>query len=599
MKKIIVLVIALIFISCNNGFLDQVPDDQLTFESTFQKKETVEQYLANIYSRIPNEYAQRYPNSQNGGPWTGASDEAEYVWSFTLSNSLNIGSWDPTNGSVWYLWSSFYQGIRASSTFINNIDNCEDCGDALKKQYAAEARVLRAFFYYNIIRTYGPAVLVGDQPYDANANFSDLERNSIDDCVAYIVEQLDIAANDLKDVIMEGNEGRMNRPFALAIKEKTLLLAASPLFNGNSDYADLKDSQGQNLISQNVDVNKWKAAADAAKAFFNEFVPSTYHLYKVYNDDGSYNPYLSCREVMADEWNEEMIYERPRGDIYTYYEETPYHVGAQNEVRGSGGLGATQEMVDAFFMANGRSITDPQSGYEETGFSDFQAPGDIQSRSTFNQWVNREPRFYVDITYNNSLWLNRRYGNIITTTWYKGNSGRLAGGNDYSPTGYIARKNIPKDAPTNSISGGRAIPMLRLAELYLDYAEALNEYNPGNPEIMLYLNKIRERAGIPEYGSQNLQAPQGQVAVRDAIHKERRVELAFESVRYFDLRRWKVAEEHLNGPAHGLDINAENESDFYHVVTFENRIFENRHYLWPIPQSELSANPNLIQNTGW
>jgi hypothetical protein len=447
------------------------------------------------------------------------------------------------------------------------------------------------------MRSYGPVILMGDEPIppDADLEALALERNSIDEVVNYIVSELDAAANDLTEIPFQNeNAGRMSRPFALALKEKVLLFAASPLFNGNTNYAGFTNSEGENLISQSIDGNKWKLSADAAKAFIDEYVPGTYKLYKEYNNDGTYNPYLSTRNVMTEDWNDEMIYARPRGGIAYHYDVTPYHLGSASEVRGAGGLSATQEMVDAYFMANGKSITDPDSGYQQDGFSDFQAPFDFEQRSTFNQWVNREPRFYVGITYNNSLWLNRNYGNIITTTWYGGNSGRQAGTNDYPPTGYIVRKNIPESGTYN-----RSVPMLRLAEIYLDYAEALNEYDSGNPDILEYLNLIRDRAGIPEYGSAGLAIPAGQNEMREAIRKERRVELAYESVRYFDARRWLTAEEDFSGPFHGLDIDARQESEFYDVVVFENRVFDQRHYLWPVPQDEINSNPSLVQNPGW
>ena len=356
------------------------------------------------------------------------------------------------------------------------------------------------------------------------------------------------------------------------------------------------NEEGENLIPQTYSDEKWKAAADAAKAFIDEYVPTTFKLYKEFNDDGSYNPYLSTRNVMTNDYNVEIIYALPEGGNSYHYDVTPYHLGAANEIRAAGGLSATQEMVDAYFTANGRSIDDPQSGYRESGFSDFQAPYDFTTRSTYNPWTNREPRFYVGITYNRSLWFNRNYGDVITTTWYGGNSGRQAGTNDYPPTGYIVRKNLPI-VPWNN--NDRSLPMFRLAEIYLDYAEALNEYAPGSDDILTYLNLIRERAGIPEYGSVELPVPAGQDEMREAIRKERRVELAFESVRYFDARRWKIAEEVFDGPAHGLDINAREEENFYNVVVFEERVFRPQDYLWPIPQDELNANPALIQNPGW
>ncbi|TRZ41317.1 RagB/SusD family nutrient uptake outer membrane protein [Robertkochia solimangrovi] len=597
MKYIAVLLLSVLLFSCEDDFLDQVPDDRLTFDQTFSQRNTVEQYLANIYSRVPDEHAQRYVDYFNAGPWTGVSDEADYTWSSVWSNSMNIGDWNPTSGSVNNIWSSFYRGIRSASTFIQNVENCQNCTDEKLKQYKAEARALRAFFYYNLMRSWGPVILLGDEPISPDADLSELNRSTMDQCVAYVVSELDTAADELTDFPYDGqNAGKMSRPFALALKVKVLMLNASPLFNGNSDLAELVNADGTSLISQSVDVSKWQAAADAAKDFLDEFVPGTFSLYRENDSNGTFSPYLSTRNVMITDWNEEIIFARPRGQSYFFYDVTPFHAQYSSEVKGGGALSATQEMVDAYFMANGRSIDDPESGYNTDGFSDFQAPYDIQERETYNQWVNREPRFYVGITYNNSLWLNRNYGNVVTETWYGGNSGRAVGGNDYSNTGYVVRKNATTDVWWNT---GYAIPMLRLAEIYLDYAEALNEAAPGNTEILEYLNSIRERAGIPGYGDTGLPVPASQSAMREAIHKERRVELAFENVRYFDVRRWKLAENAFSGAMHGLDINAPSESNFYNVVSFENRVFNPRHYLWPIPQDEINSNPMLIQNPGW
>ncbi|MFD2826745.1 RagB/SusD family nutrient uptake outer membrane protein [Leeuwenhoekiella polynyae] len=600
MKKLfLTFILSGLLLSCGDDYLDQVPDDRLTFEETFARRSTVEQYLANIYSQIPSEFAQRYTTTQNSGPWTGASDEAEYVWGFHMGNFLNIGDWNATTQNVSNLWSNFYRGIRAASTFIEAVDQCQDCDPAIISQYKAEARVLRAYYYYNLMRSFGPVILLGETPIPADADLDalDLKRNSIEEVTAYITSELDIAADNLEGVSFTGNNaGRMSTPFAMAIKEQTLLFAASPLFNGNTDYADFVGQDGENLIPQNYDVNKWKIAADAAKAFIDKYVPNTYNLYKQFNEDGSYNPYLSTRNVMLVDYNSEIIYARPGGDNYLHYDITPYHLGSATEVRGAGGLSVTQEMVDAFFTSNGRSIDDPQANYVEDGFSQFQAPYDFTTRTTYNPWTNREPRFYVGVTYNGSLWLNRNFGDIITKTWFGGNSGRQAGTNDYPPTGYIARKKLPVGDYRNN---NRSLPMLRLAEIYLDYIEALNEYNPGDPDILNYLNLIRERAGIPEYGSQELEAPASQEAMRLAIRKERRVELFLENTRYFDARRWKIAEEVFAGEMHGMDINARAESDFYNVVTFETRIFRSQDYLWPIPQDELNANPTLVQNPGW
>lgn len=596
------VLVVCVSVSCTD-FLNQVPDDRLTLNEAFSTRTSVEQFLANTYSEIPDEFDQRfvgYGGRPNPGPWTGASDEAEYVWSFVFSNSMNIGAWDANSGLINSLWSNYYRGIRSASFFLQNVDQCLECGPELITRYKAEARALRAIYYYYLMRSYGPVVVIGDEPIDPDAIYEDLQlpRTPFDEGVAYVVSELELAAQNLPVTPPNNNyHGRITRGVALGIKSNLLLLAASPLFNGNPDYAAMTNTDGVPLINQQYNEGKWEAAANAARDFIGQLVPNTYRLYRKNDSEGNFSPYLSTRDVMLDDWNDEIIFARVGNFVNNrQYELTPFHSGAASENRGSGGLAATQNMVDAYFTANGRTIDDPQSGYQETGFSDFQAPYDTAERETYNQWVNREPRFYVGITYNNSRWLNTSPNEIVTETWYGGNSGRNIGGNDYSPTGYIVRKNMHIGAWN---SGNRTLVLMRLAEIYLNYVEALNEYSPDHPDILEYLNRIRNRAGIPEYGSAELGAPATQAEMREAIRRERRVELAFENSRFFDVRRWKIAAETDNGLIYGLDINAQNEQDFYNVVPFENRIFDQRHYLFPIPQSEININVELVQNTGW
>ncbi|WP_298717615.1 RagB/SusD family nutrient uptake outer membrane protein [Chitinophaga sp.] len=591
------------FSGCQKGFLDQVPDDRLTVEDIFKFRNTTENFLNNVYSAIPDEAAQRFVTTRNSGPWTGASDEADYNYSFVTSNNLNLGAWGATDGFVRSYWRNYYQAIRNASFFMANVEKCQELGPQLISQYRAEARALRAIYYFYLVRTYGPVVLLGDSPIplDAPNDQLQLPRNTMDECVKYISDQLDAAANDLPlKPSSEGNYGRITRGIALAFKIEALMLNASPLFNGNTDYAALKNKNGVNLISQTYDPAKWALAATAAKNFINELVPSTYNLYRE-TVNGLPDAYLSCRNVVLTEWgassnaNQEWIFARPSADIsMMQFERTPLHIGNINESTGGGALGATQQMVDAFFMDNGLPITDPASGYQLSGYSNFTAPGDVAARSTYNQWVNREPRFYVNITYDGSRWLNTNGGQIITGTQASGNSGRNASASDFSPTGYIVRKNMITGPWQTS---NRSCVLLRLAQVYLNYAEALQESEPGHADVLKYLNLIRERAGIPQYGANPGQIPVP-ADLKAAIRQERRVELAFENVRYFDTRRWKIAETTDNGAFKGLNIVG-NGADFLKVVTFETRSFAKRHYLFPIPQNEININKALVQNTGW
>lgn len=583
--------------SCYKNFLDQVPDDRLTIDEVFAGRNTAERFLNNVYARVPNEFGQRNPGgNENAGLWTGGSDEADYVWGFVQSNDVNIGNWDGNSGFVGDYWRNFYRGIRAASYFMGRVDEVPDMPENLKVQYKAEARALRAMYYFYLCRIYGPVILLGEEVIDPDADLETIRipRSSMDECVAYISAQLLEAAESLPVSHNDDNLGRITRGVALAFRAQSLLYLASPLFNGNADYATLVNEDGKNLINQTYEVQKWADAAQAYKQFIDEFVPGTYELFKKNNGAGEFDPYLSTRDVFLTDWNSEVIFARVGNSIGPrQYEMTPYHNGHQPEARGSGGLGATQNMVNAFFMQNGRAIDDPESGYVEEGFSEDD---DVYTRAgTFNQWVNREPRFYTNITYSGSVWLNTNNGEIITELFNNGNSGKGTGGNDHSTTGYIVRKAMGLG---NWDIGNRTLMLLRLAEIYLSYAEALNESDPGNADILHYINLIRERAGIPSYGSAELPAPVGQDAVREAIWKERRVELAFENARFFDVRRWKIAEQTENGPIFGLNVDT-NPPEFYSVVVLENRVFNKRHYFFPIPQNEINNNNLLIQNLGW
>ncbi|MFT4204837.1 MAG: RagB/SusD family nutrient uptake outer membrane protein [Chitinophagaceae bacterium] len=605
--NIIIAGIGLLFFSSCKKYLDTVPSDVMTEDQIFDTKSNVDGYLAQIYANIPDELDQRY-NVNYGGPWVGGSDEGTYMTqTYIFSNALNTSTWSTTysNGyvSVSTWWSNFFKPVRTATDFMSKIDNANstELSTAVKTEYKAEARALRAIFYYWLVRQYGPVPIISElQAADAATEDLLKARNTMDSCINFIVEQLDSAYTDLRTTPLNSEYGRITKGVAKAYKEQALLLAASPLFNGNTDMASLKDNDGTQLINQTSDATKWEKAATAAKDFIDEFVPSVYSLYTVSASDTFTAAYLACRNVITTQWNSEWIFGRTAISDYSRYDKTPKLVGYNmNDLTGGGFAAATQTIVDAYFMKNGLSIDNANSGYSTSGYTTFKAPFDTTSRSTFNQWVNREPRFYVGITYNNSYWIYQP-GNdedgVIVNYEYSGNSGRSQSVSDVSATGYNIRKGL-----TTSGATLLAWPLLRLAQIYLDYAEALNEYSPGNTDIMKYLNLVRERAGIPTYGSDDDQipAPSGQTAVREAIRHERQVELAFENVRYFDCHRWKTAMTTDNLPVYGMNMYGDDDA-FYQKTLIQNRTFRQRDYLWPIPYSEiLNSRENLVQNPGW
>ncbi|GHE36584.1 RagB/SusD family nutrient uptake outer membrane protein [Sphingobacterium griseoflavum] len=581
------------------GFLDQIPDNILTTDDIFKSKNYIDNYLAQVYANLPNELAQRL-GEQYSGPWTAGSDEAKYNWDFNYANNLNRSTWSTTDGSVANYWDNFYKSIRNASDFIDKIDGAVETSEITaeyKSRYKAEARALRALYYFYLVRVYGPVPII-ETVLPPDAPLADVlkARNTMDECIAYITSEFDLAYADLPVTPVSAEYGRMTKGIVKAFKQQALMLNASPLFNGNADLAALTNTDGTALINQNYDQNKWKLAADAAKDFIDEFVPTVYDLYVVANADPFMQAYLSTRNVMSAEWNKEWIFARPNSMNRSQYDKTPKHIGYPTEVQGAGALGVTQKMVDAYAMANGLAITANGSGYVGSGFSNFKAPFDNKERSTFNPWTNREPRFYVGVTYNKSFWLNQvsSSNEVVTNMELSGNSGRKQSTSDVSPTGYIVRKNVVVN------SNNRGSVQFRLALIFLDYAEALNEYEPGNAQIITYLNRIRTRAGVPTYGAAagQLPIPASQAAMREAIRKERQIELAFENVRYFDCRRWKTAASEFAGEVFGMNMFADGNA-FYEKTLIENRVFRQRDYLWPIPNNEILKNKLLVQNPGW
>jgi hypothetical protein len=610
MKKILLYTVGAMLLtssySCKK-YLDQVPDDRLTFVQLYEKKATVDRALADIYSTLPEQDQDRAPSSLgNIGPWTAASDEADYTLP-NFSENVNTGSWDATSGQVNYHWQTFYRGIQAASSFMANVNRCTDCnlgGIDLVKRYYNEARALRAIYYYYLVRQYGPVVLLGNDPIQSDAPLAEISkpRNSMDECVAYVVSELEAAAAELPPTPQANEDyGHITASVADAYKIKTLLTDARPLFNGNTDYATLKNADGKQLISQTPSVEKWTKVATAAKAFLTNPNYSNYALYNVSSTPSglpntAFNrAFIATRDVMLNGWNSEIIFGRG-GDVTLYqYSLAPNHSGASGGDKGGSFLSPSQQLVDAFFTANGLPIEQDPT-YTAVGTSSFQAPDPNDQNATrlvSNMYVNREPRFYTNITYTQRKWINPQ-SNIITDFTNNGNAGKAGiANNDYTKTGYTSRKHLTVAGWTS----GRAIfTMIRLAEIYLDYVEALQESNPSSPDILTYLNLIRTRAGIPAYGS-----GAGSIAVptnmRDAIRRERRVELAFELDRYFYTREWKIAET-TDTQIRGLNIT-QNAPGFYTPVVTENRVFQKKHYLWPIPNGERQKVPSLVQNTGW
>lgn len=569
--------ILLVLLSACSKYLDQVPNDRQTIEEVFQKKRPSEEYLANVYNYIRDESDQ-----WNVNPWTGNCDEVNVAWAKWTIYQVNVGNFSPGT-SPFYTWQSYYNGIRSATFFMNHIDGNKEIlaldGQQLIDQYKAEARFLRAYFYFMIIRQYGPAVLLGDTelPADAPANDMMLPRSSFDECVEYIVSELDKAAEVLPLVPASDRDyGRATKGAALAIKSRVLLYAASPEYNGNTAFSSFVNIDGKPFISQTYDRERWKRAADAAKEVID------LNLYRLY-EDPSGDPVKSYRGIHLVPWNDECIFVRKSNSLWNW----DYNCSLRS-AGGWNGISPVQEMVDAYFMRDGLPISRSPL-YSETGFTD----------GVYNMYLNREPRFYASVLYNGAKYKGGAItqDSITVDMTYSGRDGKKNGGEDYSHTGYLVVKNVsPETNRLAGISNSRPYVLVRLGEIYLNYAEALAEYGGNDAEALKYLNLIRKRAGIPEYGAGEIAEVHGNELV-EMIRAERRIELAYESHRWFDVRRWKIVKSIMRD-LHGMNVNKDG-AEFYQRVVADSRAWKDAYYWFPLSQYEMDRGLKLVQNPGW
>ena len=422
--------------------------------------------------------------------------------------------------------------------------------------------------------------------------------------------------------------GRVTSVGCLAMRARILLFAASDLVNGNPALANIKNIDGTPIFNSAHDPERWKRAVDACKLVIDEAEASGYHLHYEYLDNGDIDPFLSYQNAVMKRWNEanrELLFVRTM-DSGGWYDKNciPRGLG----INGVGAIGITQSLVDAFFMSNGLEINDSGSGYSEEGFADL--PNRINEdkrvdKNVYNMYHGREPRFYAAITYEGRSWHVQPPGNAnYVTSFAKGGDTDLSR-LENPKTGYMLYKfkNRQVYGTTRPASGGKlelfkqwARPniLLRLADFYLYYAEACNEVDPGDPNVIEYLDRVRRRAGIPGYKELKEQGKKdiigNQEKQRWAIQRERQVEFLCEGQRYFDVRRWMTAND-ANNPydqqitRSGMDMTQPNQGvgvgSFFNRVVLERRAWTRAMLLYPIPYTEIQRSPGkiLIQNPLW
>ncbi len=598
--KYIVLFLSLFTFSCD--YLEIVPDNTPTLEDAFARPGEAQNFLFSLYSFMPREnhmFASigLWGTDEMATPW----DRSHYYAKRMMKGELNANNpffdyWT-TEGDI-----DLYDGIRQAYVFIENIDNVADLEPKLNVQWKAEAKFLIAYYHFILLRQYGPIVIMEKSvPLDAPDEEFFPVRRPYDECVDFIAKLLDEAAIDLPSQIVDQTEyGKPSAMVAKAIKARLLLYAASPLFNGNSEfYSDFKNKDGESLMNTTYDVEKWKRAVDAIKEAIDMAEGNGRELYE-YPESmaGEFEQSVAnYRYSMVDAWNKELIwgYSKSEG----YYGWQRHSAPANGNGTTYNGQAPTMRMVEAFLTKDGLPIdVDPDFDYAGR----YTVDG-----VTVKLHQEREPRFYATIGYDRGDYeINGEVTSLRMR--YKEAHGWADNRNDYSPTGYLVKKGVHPNTTMTASKDNMILypwPIIRLAELYLNYAEALNEYNgsSSHTDVMTYLDRIRNRSGVPgvmqawqKVGKSSFTKEE----MRKIIRTERTIELCYEGHRCWDIRRWKMGEEMFNTPVKGWKINGSSATEFYQVVDTEERVFLSPgYYLFPIKIKELEINTNLVQNPGW
>lgn len=606
LHNIITVFFVLVFFSgCE--FLDVVPDERPTEKDAFKNIYAAENFLYSCYSYIPN------PRSGTSSLDFMTADEVVTAFEHETFANFPKGNYTASNPVISY-WNTLFKGIRQCYLLIDGVDATPGLSDDNKTLYKAEAKFLIGYYHFLLLRMYGPTIIVKEVA-DVNMPFDAFPyRDNYDKCVNEIAKMFDEAAENLpiEHSSLVNAYGRATKIAAKALKARMLLYAASPLFNGggeggNSFYAGFVNKDGSQMISTTYDANKWKLAAEAAKEAIDLAEVNGFRLYEntaIASIPFPENPIeRNLRLTFMEMPSVEVIWAdtRPEGTYDLQNKSTPFLEG-----RAWNGVAPTLSIVESFYSDNGLPIDkDPEFDYENRyGISD----GPNGKTMTLN--LNREPRFNAWIAYHNSYFEVIRDNNkrVLVQFRKNDNCGIKGRSNNYSPTGYLNKKGVHPSLSQPSLASPEpkfAWPVVRLAELYLNYAEALIEYG-GAAEFAIakqYLDRVRVRAGIPTIDTawEVIGGANDRTTLRSIVRQERTNEFYLENMRFWDLRRWMDAEKYFSVPAKGMNIQGTTDATFFQVVDVPfQRVFRSpAFYLMPIPQGEINKNEHLVQNPGY
>ncbi len=561
--------------ACKKDPLDETPSGRINIDKTFADVNLARGYLGSVYNNLPDYFDKYYffstlacKSDEAADVDIGQNAFSSALWNNgQLSVSTNPLWWNNTPNNSNGFWPMDWAGIRLANVYIENVNNVPNMPDEEKRVTRGEAMAMRAYYYFELIKCYGGVPIV-DRSLSSTDDFNSLSRNSFDECAQWIARQCDTAAQLMNDVVRRRNNdiGRATKAFALAVKSRTLLYNASLLNNTSNDN------------------NKWKAAADAARQVLELADQGHYALFNDY-----YSMFIQQDKGVTDQNFKEIIFQLPRNNG---------HFNNVNSIAFGKGFKAgtcpSQELVDAYPMKNGEQ---PVLGYSD---ADKLMPvlNPTSGYDPLNPYENRDPRLTASIFYNGSFW-GKQNGINHNVESFVGGSDGLREDRNYTRTGYYIKKYIDPTAGNGFANQAPASAqaywiIFRLAEFYLNYAEALNEFSGPVTEVYTALNRVRARAGIA-----NLPAALSKDQMRERIRNERRVELAFEEHRFYDVRRWKILKD-TDKLVTGMRITKTGNALTYNRFVVERRLaWDDKYLQFPIPIDDLSKMTGVQQNPGW
>lgn len=648
--------------SCSDFLnVDKYFSDELKLDSIFAQKRYVEAYLWGTVALFPDE-GTLYQGAYTPGPL--ATDEALTLWNGYSGMQFALGEITPDNLGSLNTWGNLYKIIRKCNTILSRIDEAVDWTATERLRVLGYTRFYRAYAYYQILMDFGPPILLGDEILETNEAIEhyDRPRNTYDEAVEYICTEFEQAALLMPAKVSIMDFGRPTQGAAYGLVARLRLIHASPLFNGGQAARTYfgnwtRKTDGVHYVSQTPDEKRWALAAAAAKRVMDmtDAGLPMYRLYTVnadedtpelptsvtsdpdyYNDfpngAAAIDPFKSYSEIFTGEAVAaivpEYVWARRSSAVNNA---TVYFFPAPNG--GWNGLCIPQKIIDAYKMADGRTIDNSSAlyPYSETGFSagnalkNFSGYRFTPSGEVSNMYVNREARFYASIGFSECFWpcestsAAGQYN--LTVTYYYGSpngKGGVASPLDYPLTGYVFKKTVhPSDARNgaNARIMDKPFPIIRYAEILLSYAEALNNLTGSHTveidglsqtvtrdvnEIKKAFNQVRYRAGLPGLSAAELADPD---AVQRNIETERMIELLHENRRYYDVRRWGIYEEVESAPAMGMNSDAGKDGFYQRVVPntsrIGSRIVNKKLVFVPVPNAEIKRLPSFDQNPGW